>query len=113
MDTKVQKKVFYNKFSPSSVSYSTYLPPLMSRHVVWQKFTAFKQTDSPGMAACNNFACVWKSVGYTCNPSRSKYLASYTRDALETLVGLLLLADFNQNWNASKHVNESPERQVS
>jgi hypothetical protein len=24
MDTKVQKKVFYNKFSPSSVSYSAY-----------------------------------------------------------------------------------------
>jgi hypothetical protein len=25
MDTKVQKRVFYNKFSPSSVSYSAYL----------------------------------------------------------------------------------------
>jgi hypothetical protein len=25
MDTKVQKKVFYTKFSPSSVSYSAYL----------------------------------------------------------------------------------------
>jgi hypothetical protein len=35
MDTKVQKKVFYNKFSPSSVSYSTYL--LVMRIQPWDK----------------------------------------------------------------------------
>jgi hypothetical protein len=35
MDTKVQKKVFYNKFSPSSISYSAYLLHYRLSRVQW------------------------------------------------------------------------------
>jgi hypothetical protein len=87
MDTKVQKKVFYNKFSPSSVSYSTYkltcivksaifrdIPPCNPLSSAHQNFLVIMETERNAHHAfldTDGYRKPDRSLGHTVNRYRT------------------------------------------
>jgi hypothetical protein len=63
MDTEVQKKVFYNKFSPSSISYSAYLCFVVYFFLLPATFASMNSAyDMELNVDCGNVSVDWNNL---------------------------------------------------